>query len=102
MSSTDIIVLCMYRIEHRLSLAKHQMALLTERIDGAQQRYDAAVADGRLSFRCNGRLKLATLQGVRNMYDQYIWHCMDRLDALQTQLLVMLLGPPVNGRVTFL
>lgn len=99
MSSIDPFVLRMNHIDHRLGHAKQQVALLTEQIDAAQRRYDNAVAAGHLSFRYTGRLKLATLQGVRNMYCQYICHCGRQLDVLHGQLLHMLGVAPTDWNV---
>lgn len=65
----------------------NQVVILNNEIEYLQNRYDVAVADHRRSFRYFLRLKIATLEGVRNMIYEYACRHADQLDALHEQLL---------------
>jgi hypothetical protein len=61
--------------------------MLNRKIEDMQVRYDRAFADGRRSFRYSHRLKLATLEGMRNMYYEYACRRADELEKMQDTLI---------------
>jgi hypothetical protein len=50
-------------------------------------RYDRAVSVGSKSFRYTHRLKLATYEGMRNMYYEYACRRADELEQMQDVLI---------------
>ena len=48
-----------------------------------QSRFDCASADSQRTFWYNIRLRLATLEGVRNMFYEYATRVADKLEILQ-------------------
>lgn len=57
--------------ETRFKRACEQVVLLNDKLDGLQRRYDKAVQENHRSFRYNLRLKMASVEGVRNAYYEY-------------------------------
>ena len=55
------------QMNKKFRLSCNQVVLLNNEIEYLQIRYDKSVADQRRSFRYFLRLKIATLEGVRNM-----------------------------------
>ena len=51
--------------------ACEQVVLLNDKLEGLQRRYDKAVQENHRSFRYNLRLKMASVEGVRNAYYEY-------------------------------
>ncbi|KAI0219658.1 hypothetical protein LSAT2_028863 [Lamellibrachia satsuma] len=74
-------------LDHKFSRSCDQIMLLNNRIDDMQSRFDCALADSQRTFRYSIRLRLATLDGVRNMFLEYATRVADQLESLQ-QLLV--------------
>ena len=64
----------------------HHIRMLNRRIEEVQVRYDRAFASGQRSFRYTHRLKLATLEGMRNMYYEYACLRADDLEQMQDVL----------------
>ncbi len=65
----------------------HHIRMLNRRIEEVQVRYDRAFASGQRSFRYTHRLKLATLEGMRNMYYEYACLRADELEQMQDALI---------------
>ena len=63
-----------------------QIIMLNNSIEDTQSRFDRAVADCRRTFCYSIRLRLATLEGIRNMFYEYASRLSDRLESLQHQL----------------
>ena len=74
-------------LDRKFRRACDQILLLNNCIDDLQSRYSSAMQLNRRSFRYSLRLKLATLEGVRNMFYEYASRCADSLEGLQADLL---------------
>jgi len=61
--------------------------MLNRSIEEIQVRYDRAFSSGRRSFRYSHRLKLATYEGMRNMYYEYACQRADELEKMQDVLI---------------
>ena len=61
----------LYETESRFRRACEQIILLNSRLEELQLRFDQARLDNHKSFRYNLRLKMATVEGVRNSYYEY-------------------------------
>ena len=84
----DIQLLTSFRhLDCKFRRACHHIRMLNRRIEEIQVRYDRAFADGRRSFRYSHRLKLATLEGMRNMYYEYACRRADELEKMQDTLI---------------
>ncbi|KAI0230631.1 hypothetical protein LSAT2_019049 [Lamellibrachia satsuma] len=70
-------------LDHKFRRSCDQINLLNDRIDATQSRFDCASADSRRTFCYNIRLRLATLEGVRNMFYEYATRVADKLENLQ-------------------
>ena len=75
------------QMNKKFRLSCNQVVLLNNEIEYLQIRYDQSVADHRRSFRYFLRLKIATLEGVRNMLYEYACRRADQLDQMHEQLL---------------
>lgn len=80
-------VLCDIRARNKVfRRACSQVILLNHQIESAKARYDRAREVKRLSFRYSNRLKLTSLEGVRNLiYDFACVKC-EEIEALQANL----------------
>ena len=63
-----------------------QVILLNNQIEYLQSRYDQAVKSNKRSYRYFMRLRLATLEGIRNMFYEYACRRADELDEMQDTL----------------
>jgi len=63
-----------------------QVILLNHQIEAAKARYDRARAVKRLSFRYSNRLKLTSLQGVRNLIYEYACQKCEEIEMVQAKL----------------
>lgn len=61
----------LYETEMRFKKACEQVVLLNDKLEGLQRRYDKARQENHRSFRYNLRLKMASVEGVRNAYFEY-------------------------------
>ena len=77
----------MRQMDRTFKRACEQLVLLNNRIKDTQSRYDRAVKKSRHSFRYHNRLRLVTLEGVRNVLWQYANSRADRLDDMQDRLM---------------
>lgn len=74
-------------LDRKFRKACHHIRVLNRRIELVQLRYDRAFASGRRSFRYTHRLKLATFEGMRNMYYEYACRRADELEKMQDALI---------------
>ena len=80
-------VLCSIRSTNKVfRLACSQVILLNHQIESAKARYDRARAVRRLSFRYSNRLKLTSLEGVRNLIYEYACVKCEEIENLQAKL----------------
>lgn len=75
------------QMNKKFRLSCNQVVLLNNEIEYLQLRYDQAVGEHSRSFRYFLRLKIATLEGVRNMIYEYACRRADQLDAMHEKLL---------------
>ena len=74
-------------LDKKFRRACHHIRMLNRRIEDVQVRYDRAFSSGRRSFRYTHRLKLATYEGMRNMYYEYACRRADELEKMQDSLI---------------
>ena len=60
-----------------------QVLLLNNLVQELQTRYDRAVLDNRRQYRYTLRLRLCTVEGLRNMYYEYACQSADEIEALE-------------------
>lgn len=77
----------MRQMDKRFKLVCRQLVLMNNQIAEVKKRYERAVANNRRSFRYQHRLRLVTLEGVRNMFWEYAQDRADRLDDMQDKLM---------------
>ena len=75
------------KINKKFRLACSQVVLLNNEIEYMQYRYDVAVSEDSHSFRYFLRLKISTLEGVRDMMYEYAGRRADQIDAIHEELL---------------
>ena len=75
------------RLDHKFRRSCHHIRILNRRIEEIQVCYDRAFSAGRRSFRYSHRLKLATYEGMRNMYYEYACRRADELEQMQEALI---------------
>lgn len=61
----------LYEAERRFKSACTQIAVLDARLEDVRVRYDRAVRNNQRPFRMLYRIRIATIQGVRNAYCEY-------------------------------
>ena len=87
-SITDEQMLASFRtLDKKFRRSCHHIRMLNRHIEDIQIRYDRAFASGRRSFRYTHRLKLATYEGMRNMYYEYACRRADELEKMQDCLI---------------
>ena len=74
-------------LDRKFRKSCHHIRMLNRQIEEVQVRYDRAFASGRRSFRYTHRLKLATYEGMRNMYYEYACRRADELEKMQDTLI---------------
>lgn len=72
--------------ERRFRKACDQIVMLNQRLGDVQKRYKAAKRSNNRSFRYNLRLKLAVIEGARNMYYEYAYAKADKVAELRREL----------------
>ena len=60
-----------------------QVLLLNNMVQDLQTRYDRAVKENMRQYRYTLRLRLCTVEGLRNMYYEYVWQGADESEALE-------------------
>jgi len=85
---TDNQMLTSFRaLDKKFRKSCHHIRMLNRHIEQIQTRYDRAFSAGRKSFRYTHRLKLATYEGMRNMYYEYACRRADELEKMQDNLI---------------
>ena len=80
-------VLCKIRATNKVfRRACSQVILLNHKIEAAKTRYDRARSVKRLSFRYTNRLKLTSLEGVRNLIYEHACTKCEEIESLQAKL----------------
>ena len=80
-------VLCDIRTGNKIfRKACSQVILLNHQIEYAKARYDRARSVRRLSFRYTNRLKLTSLEGVRNLIYEFACTKCEEIETLQARL----------------
>ena len=80
-------VLCEIRAVNKVfRRACSQVILLNHKIEAAKTRYDRARQVRRLSFRYTNRLKLTSLEGMRNLIYEHACAKCEEIEALQAKL----------------
>lgn len=72
--------------EHRFRKACDQIVMLNKRLGDVQKRYKMAKRNNNRSFRYNLRLKLAVIEGSRNMFYDYAYAKADQVAGLRMEL----------------
>ena len=78
----------LYQTENRFRRACQQIIVLNSRLEELQLRYDQARLDNHKSFRYNLRLKMATVEGVRNSYYEYACCKAETVEELKLRVAV--------------
>ncbi len=86
MKATRELIFKIRDINKKFRVACSQLILLNNAIDEAEVRYHRAQDAERRSYRYTLRLKLCTLEGVRNMFYEYASSHADELEKLQMRL----------------
>jgi len=74
----------LYETENRFRRSCEQIILLNNKLEDLQLRYDKAKTDNHKSYRYNLRLKMATVEGVRNTYYEYACWKAEKVAELRT------------------
>ena len=72
--------------ERRFRKACDQIVMLNQRLGDVQKRYKMAKRSNNRAFRYNLRLKLAVIEGARNMYYDYAYIKADQVAALRREM----------------
>ena len=72
--------------ERRFRKACDQIVMLNQRLGEVQKRYKMAKMSNNRSFRYNLRLKLAVIEGSRNMFYDYAYAKADQVAELRREL----------------
>ena len=72
--------------ERRFRGACDQIVLLNQKLGDVQKRYKAARKSNNRAFRYNIRLKLAVIEGARNMFYDYAYAKADQVADLRREL----------------
>lgn len=72
--------------DNKFQRACAQVLLLNNLVQELQTRYDRAVQDNHRQYRYTLRLRLCTVEGLRNMYYEYACHSADEIEALEESM----------------
>ena len=87
MSSQTEILAQIRVLDQQFSLACKQVKILNSHIEDAKLRYDRARRDAQRGFRSSLRLRMASIEGVRNMMYEYASRKCEEIEDLQSQLM---------------
>ncbi|XP_064650874.1 uncharacterized protein LOC135502177 [Lineus longissimus] len=73
-------------IERKLSRCCHQVMMLERKLKELQIRYERAVKRNQRCFRYNIRLRIATTEGIRNVYFEYACRKAEEMLKLRDEL----------------
>ncbi len=83
MADTEQIQSLIVQKDSKFQRACAQVLLLNNLVQELQTRYDRAVQDNRRQYRYTLRLRLCTVEGLRNMYYEYACQSADEIEALE-------------------
>ena len=90
MASTIELVNQIRQKDCKFRRACQQVELLNIQLKDLKQHYDRAARADRKSFRCSLRLRVASMEGVRNMLYKYAEVQCEEIEKLQDQLMALL------------
>lgn len=77
-----------------------QVLLLNNMVQELQTRYDRAVVQNSRQYRYTLRLRLCTVEGLRNMYYEYACQSADEIEVLEDTMRQLGVEPmPIYGTV---
>jgi len=76
-------MMCFQQLDAKFRMSCQHIELLNREIEMIQVRYDRSFSASQRTFRYSHRLKLATFEGMRNMYYEHACRCADRLEQIQ-------------------
>ena len=76
----------LHESDRKFRRAGRQIIILSNKIKDLNARYQRAQKEDRKTFRYTLRLQLATIEGMRNMFYEYLARKAEELDAIQDQL----------------
>lgn len=79
-------IFTMRRMERRFKRVCRQLVLMNNNIRAVKARYDRAVKVDRKTIRYNLRLRILSMEGVRNMFWDYAETRADQLDEMEKEL----------------
>ena len=83
----DQMMMSFRQLDRKFRTSCHHIRILNRQIEMIQVRYDRAFSAGHRTFRYSHRLKLATYEGMRNMYYEYACQRADQLELMQDVLI---------------
>jgi uncharacterized radical SAM superfamily Fe-S cluster-containing enzyme len=86
MMEREILEQALDAVVPKFQRACDQVRRLNSHIQSLQVRYDRAKRDNQRSFRYSLRLKIATVEGVRNTYYEYACEIGAQVEDLQVEL----------------
>ena len=86
MQSNEELYTNLHETEMKFKKACEQVVLLNDKLEGLQRRYDKARNENHRSFRYNLRLKMATVEGVRNAFYEYACEKAERIAELRYEV----------------
>ena len=75
-----------YQADKKFKAAQQQVLILDRCMEDLQVRYDRAAAENRRSYRYSLRLKICSVEGVRNMFCEYAMRQYDLLEELRIKI----------------
>ena len=83
----DEMMISFHHLDRKFRTSCHHIRMLNRQIELIQIGYDRAFSAERRTFRYSHRLKLATYEGMRNMYYEYACRRADQLEVIQDVLI---------------
>ena len=77
----------MTELDRKFRRACKQVVILNGQITDLKMRYDRAASNQQRKWRCAIRLRLATIEGARNMFYEYASRKCEEIEELQDRLL---------------
>ena len=78
---------CFQHLDGKFRIACHHIRMLNREIEMVQIRYDRSFSAAQSIYRYTHRLKLATYEGMRNVFYQHACRCADQLEQIQDVLI---------------
>ena len=86
MADVEQIQALILKKDQKFQNACAQVLLLNNMVQELQTRYDRAVQDNRRQYRYTLRLRLCTVEGLRNMYYEYACQSADEIEELEESM----------------